>query len=278
MPGIAIKPGNPRVRGGHPLARYLSLALVWPDAGPKVGRDVSAQRNHATLTGGVSDSAGPTGRALNFTASSSGRGDCARQAIRSNAYTISALVVPRRDGSSGSAGNGIVYQGAGGGSQGTEFGLGFFGAGQLFFRAFAASSSQTSATGLYALNVPVRVGLTYNTGAWQFWVNGLGKDSGGTVGSVLTLPDAFSTSVGYWFSNADTTRYFDGLMGDVLIFDGIAFNAAQWAQHTRDPYAVLRPRRRWAMLAAAAGAGAAAGGSTRTRRTLHTIAGSRRVA
>jgi hypothetical protein len=257
MPGISIKPGSPRLRRGHPLSKYLALGLVWPDAGAGIGRDASTRRNDATLTAGTAIAAGQTGRAINFTASSFGRADVGRQVITKNVFTISALIYPRAQGLTSTAGNGLFYQGSTG--NGTQFGLGFFSAGQLFFGSAGGGNTPSSSTGLYALNAWSSVGVTFNAGAYAFVVNGKIVETGTYGASTIT---GGNSSIGYWNSTADPNRYFDGLMGHLFVWDGIALSAQQWAMHAADPYAMLRPRRRWAALVGAmsadySGAGAA---------------------
>jgi hypothetical protein len=186
--------------------------------------------------GGSTGLTWPNGVA-NFTQAGVGRVDFGRRVLTRPTFTISALVSPRKQGTeSGATGNGIWYQGAGGSTFGTQFGLGFLGAGQLFFRPYAGGATQLSSSGLYSLGTPVRVGVSYDRGAWQFWVGPSAKDSGGTAGSDDTAPDNQVLHLGYWFDAGDSTRYLDALVYDVQGFDGLAMNAQQWAEHAAKPY------------------------------------------
>jgi hypothetical protein len=163
---------------------------------------------------------------------SSGRLDFTRPALTQKWFTISALVNVRTDPGGSGAGNGIFYQGTGSAAFGTQFGIGFLGTGMLFF-GFGGASNVTSSSGLWSTGTPTRLGVTYNAGAYQFWVGGVGKDSGTTATGSVNLDNAH---VGYWYDSTATVRYLDALLLDLMVFDGTALDARQWAEHAARPY------------------------------------------
>ena len=174
--------------------------------------DISPRKNDGTFTNMVMPSSyvvSQGGYALNFNGSNS-RVQL-KQLVTTNVFTFSCWKYPRANHTA--SGGGLFYQGSGAVSPGThvshdsDYPTGFrWEGGEL---KFATSESP--------LNRWSHIAVTFDRGNGSFWLNGL--PNGTFTGAGSSNPSANSSYFGAWYDFSDSTRFFDGLLDDVRVYD-----------------------------------------------------------
>ncbi len=198
-----------------------NIVGLWALDNVTYAKDKTPYGNNGSPQGGIVigdsvDHHGQAGRATTF----DGNNDYVNfggQIIKQNIFTISAWIKPSRYGVV-NQGNGIFYQGTGVAMLGTMFCVinsvvGLNTIGGIYEGGTYVSATPNSIT----LNIWQHVVMVFSAGTVAYYINGVSKGGGSGMGS--GVPVAQNGNIGYWYDVADISRYFQGSISDVHIYN-----------------------------------------------------------